>query len=203
LFPADEPVTALVALENKRKEYALPQERAEFWDWCLERSQEELLQLLALCAAHAVDAVQDNSGHSSKGDSAHADQLAVALNLDMRKWFTCTAENIFNRISRRQIAQAYMEATGEPPSNALLGLKKKELAIRAERDIGDKCFPPRCGLGKESSNASRPIAGGWQHGLGRHRIASALPAYLLCKRCGFGNKFPAFLIFAADTGEHG
>jgi ParB family chromosome partitioning protein len=141
LFPADEPVTALTALENKRKEIALPEKRSEFWEWCLGRSQEELLSLLALCAAHAVDAVQDNSRHNSTSDIVHADQLAVALNLDMRKWFTCTAGGLFNRISRRQIAQAYMEATGEPPSNAVLGLKKKELAIRAERDIGDKWLP--------------------------------------------------------------
>lgn len=141
LFAADEPVTALAALENKRKEYALPADRTEFWDWCLKRSQEELLNLLALCAAHSVDAVQDNSRHNSTTDIGHADQLATALNLDMRKWFTCTAGALFNRISRRQIAQAYTEATGEPPSNAVLDLKKKELAIRAERDIGDKWLP--------------------------------------------------------------
>jgi len=59
----------------------------------------------------------------------------------MRNWFTATADNTFNRISRKQIIQAYVEATGEQPSNAVLDLKKKDLALRAEREIGGKWLP--------------------------------------------------------------
>ncbi len=139
LFTGKEPIPSLAALEEEHNAFPVPEDSDELWSWCLERSQEELLKLLAVCAAYSLDAVWEREGRSD--ESVHADQLACALSLDMRNWFSATAENTFNRISRKQIIQAYIEVTGEQPSNAVLDLKKKDLAIRAEREIGGKWLP--------------------------------------------------------------
>ena len=128
------------ALEIKRKNINVPDNVDEFWSWCLERSREELIDILAVCAAYSVDAIQYDVRNKCK-NIHHADKLAIALNLDMRKWFKPTAENLFSRISRNQILEAYREANGEYPSNSLLELKKKDLAARAEIDIGEKWLP--------------------------------------------------------------
>ncbi len=65
---------------------------------------------------------------------AHAGQLAAVLHLDMTAWFTPTAENYFNRVSKVQILEALQEARQQPPAPAWGNLKKAELAALAERE---------------------------------------------------------------------
>jgi ParB family chromosome partitioning protein len=64
----------------------------------------------------------------------HADWLATALQVDFAHWFTPTAENCFDRISKVQIAQALSEA-GTPPDATTLAHKKAQLAKIAEAKI--------------------------------------------------------------------
>jgi ParB family transcriptional regulator, chromosome partitioning protein len=64
----------------------------------------------------------------------HASQLAAVLHLDMTSWFTPTAENYFNRISKLQILEALQEARQQPPAPAWEKLKKAELAALAARE---------------------------------------------------------------------
>ncbi len=138
---AEEPIPSVKALDDEKNGLKVPEDVSELWDWCLERPQDELLKLLAVCAAYSVDAVDANDCPFSNDDLTHADNVAFALKLDMRKWFAPTAANLFGRISRKQILRAFSEVTGKEPSNALLGLKKKALAVRAEQEIGDKWLP--------------------------------------------------------------
>lgn len=138
-YGAENKIPSITALELLKEKYDVPEKCDDLWDWCMERSQEELLVLLAICTAHCVEAVYMKPENNS--NTRHADQLATALGLDMRKWFSATGENCFSRISRSQILQAYRETTDEEPSPELQNLKKKDLAIRAEREIGDKWLP--------------------------------------------------------------
>ena len=126
------------ALAAKRERLNFPENPAELWDFLNKKSKADLDEILAYCVALSVDAVESNARWS---DIEHSQQLAESLQLDMRKWFTATAENSFSRISRNQILQAYRETMGEEPSATLLNLKKKDLAHRAEREIGDKWLP--------------------------------------------------------------
>jgi ParB family chromosome partitioning protein len=111
--------------------------------WCLEQDRGTLLDLLAVCAATALDAVWTRGQTAQAHHLVEADCLANALNLDMSAWFTPTAENYFGRVSRQQILDALTEARGgQPPAPAWLKLKKTELASLAEREVGGTGWLP-------------------------------------------------------------
>ena len=64
----------------------------------------------------------------------HAFQLAEVLKLDMTQagWVT-RADNYLSRVTKSQIVAAVLEAKGEKTAELLADLKKKEMAIEAER----------------------------------------------------------------------
>jgi ParB family chromosome partitioning protein len=123
----------------------LPSKNADLWTWCLDQSQETLLELLAFCTAHTVNAiVQKSVNTASPTEIAHSDALANVLGLDMTAWFTPTAENYFGKIGKADILKALVEITGEPVSPANEKLKKGALAELAERTYAasDKTWLP-------------------------------------------------------------
>jgi len=105
------------------------------WSWCLEQDQQTLLQLLAYCVSRSVNGVMSKSDADSDSSLlTQADALAAALQVEMTKWFTPTADNFFSRVPKSHIAQALTEA-GKPPIAAALKLKKAELATLAENEV--------------------------------------------------------------------
>ena len=73
----------------------------------------------------------------------HADQLAEMLALDLGEaGFTPTAENYFGRITKAEILNAVTEACGEETASLLADLKKKEMAIEAERLVAGRGWLP-------------------------------------------------------------
>jgi ParB family chromosome partitioning protein len=126
----------LAALDNEKIRIGdhLPGNPTDLWTWCLGRSRDELLCVLAYVAGAAVDAIQRKGDRAHSARLAHADSLAKALNLDMTAWYTPTAEGFFNRIQRAQILAAIDEAKGGH-GPALDKLKKSELALRAETTV--------------------------------------------------------------------
>jgi ParB family chromosome partitioning protein len=129
-----EACSGLMAIEKAREnagEY-VPGSPSQLWTWCLERSRDELLQLLALVAAKSVDAIQHKADRPNSGRLKHAESLAIALGLDMTDWFKPTDESYFGRLSRTQILSAIDEAKGDH-APSLDKLKKAELAARAEQ----------------------------------------------------------------------
>lgn len=133
---------SLTALDQARGriEAMLPGPDA-LWAWCLQRSQDELLGVLAFIAAASVDAVQRKEDRPDAARLAHAGQIAQAVDLDMRTWFAPGAENYFGRINRAAILAALDEANGaHAPS--LAKLKKTELAVRAEALVTNSGWLP-------------------------------------------------------------
>jgi ParB family transcriptional regulator, chromosome partitioning protein len=119
----------------------IPGEESALWEWCLAQEQSILLDLLAFCAGCTVDAV------TAKLDSvlpriSHGDALAAALKLDMKEWFTPTAENYFSRVGRQSVVNAITEAKGIPAKRSWQKLKKSELAALAEREIAGTGWLP-------------------------------------------------------------
>jgi ParB family chromosome partitioning protein len=146
--------SALARLEQERSAVfaQLPDDQGALWDWCLARTQDELLRLLAFVAAISVDAVQGKSEHPDSGRLAHGAQLAAALSLDMRAWFVPGAENYFGRLNRPGILAAIDEANGtHAPS--LEKLKKSELAVRAEALIANTDWLPPVLRGSDKTAA--------------------------------------------------
>jgi hypothetical protein len=127
------PATATIAAEN------VDGDENVAWNWCLAQDRDTLLDLVAVCAALTVDAVQQKKDPPDGYRLVHAVLLASALGLDITAWFIPTAENFFSRISKPQILSALQEArTTLAPARR--DLKKAELATLAERKTGtDGC----------------------------------------------------------------
>ncbi len=120
----------------------LPGEPEKLWQWCLKQKTETLLDLLACCASLTVDTIRTKTDRPDIDRLQHGEQLAAALKLDMRDWFTPTAENYFGRIGKQQILDAIGEAKGQPYAPALEKLKKGELAAQAERLVAGTGWLP-------------------------------------------------------------
>lgn len=137
---ASRPLAAL-AVEREHLGDRIPGSPDALWNWCLACSRDELLSLLALIAAHAIDAVQRKGEHSRLPRLRHADAIAHALKLDMASWYAPTAEGYFGRVQRAHILAAIDEAKGGH-GPAIDKLKKSELAVRAEQLLAGSGWLP-------------------------------------------------------------
>jgi ParB family transcriptional regulator, chromosome partitioning protein len=127
--------------ECQRVRDRLPDNPQELWDCLLERSRDELLEMLALVAATTVDAMQRKGDSLQATRLQHAKHLGHALQLNMSTWFNPTAENYFGRVTRDQILAAIDEAKGSH-GPALEKLKKSQLAARAEQMLAGTSWLP-------------------------------------------------------------
>ncbi|HEY1759426.1 MAG TPA: ParB/RepB/Spo0J family partition protein [Bryobacteraceae bacterium] len=132
-------------LRELRDEWSekLPKDDDALWEWCLEQDREKLLELLAYCAGATVNAIDAKHHQPQASRLAHADVLAKSLELDMKAWFTPTAENYFGRVGRDAIVAAISEAKGVPAKRSWQKLKKSELAKLAEREIANTGWLPK------------------------------------------------------------
>ena len=89
-------------------------------------SQQELLQLLAVCVASTVSVL------ASHEEEVPAAALARAVNLDMHGWWTPTAASYFEHVSKAKALEA-VQAFAPDQVNRLRKLKKAEIASEAER----------------------------------------------------------------------
>jgi ParB family transcriptional regulator, chromosome partitioning protein len=118
-------------------EAKLPREPEQLFGWLLEQPQSEILSMLAFCVALSVDCVQSDEAPSV------ADELAEAAGLDMRAWWTATAESYLAHVSRARILEVVREAVSPEVAATLTDLKKGALAATAERRLaGTGWLPP-------------------------------------------------------------
>ena len=110
------------------------------WDWLLSQDQANILDLLALCTAYTVHAVQMPHCADPERISA-AQRLATSLDLNMAKWWQATAETYFSRVRREQIVEALTEV-GVDQNLDLRKLKKAELVAAAERRLAGSRWLP-------------------------------------------------------------
>jgi ParB family transcriptional regulator, chromosome partitioning protein len=127
-------------MRNAASSFAQLPAAEQLWAWCLQRSQDQLLDMLAVLAAATVDAVQRKAG-GLRSELTHASDLADALSLDMRHWFVPGAENYFGQVNRAAILTAIDEAKGSH-APALEKLKKAELAVRAQDLVANTNWLP-------------------------------------------------------------
>ena len=119
----------------------VPSNPADIFEWCLERDQHELIELLAFAASHAIDAVKDKYDYR-KTQRAHAEVLAQALNLDMANYFEATAESYFNHLTRDGIEAALTEIKGPDFASGIGRMKKAEAAAYAEAQTKGSAWLP-------------------------------------------------------------
>lgn len=140
--PHTEEIAGCLAQEVLRTRYTrieaqLPREPEQLFTWLLEQPQAELLSMLACCVALTVNAVQADERPSA------ADEIARAAGLDMRAWWTPTAESYLSHISRAQILDIIREAVSPEIAGTLSKLKKAPLAEAAERRLAGTGWLPK------------------------------------------------------------
>ena len=118
---------------HERWEHQLPQDPAELWEKLTSFDADSRAVLMAHCVSLSVNAVHEpwNRG----GDRiAHADQLALALGLDMAAaGWTPTVDNYLGRVTKARILEAVREAKGDASTQLIDHLKKPDMAREAER----------------------------------------------------------------------
>jgi ParB family transcriptional regulator, chromosome partitioning protein len=126
----ESPAAKLFAATAKAATKGMPKQPEKLWAWLMAKDQKALLQILAVCAACAVDAVEKRRG--ADHGLEHAAQLAAALKLDMTQYWQPTAEGYFGRVSKALILEAVREGIGPAAAAKIDGLKKDAMAKRAE-----------------------------------------------------------------------
>ncbi len=119
----------------------LPKTPNALWDWVLVQPKDTLLSLLAFCAALSLNGIKTKND-ATPTRLQHADAVATALKMDMRNWFTPTADNFFSKVSKPQILEAMTEAGKAPNNNAAAKLKKGPLAELAEKTLAGTGWLP-------------------------------------------------------------
>jgi len=139
---------ALEELENLSEQHRshIPGNPADLWDWCIDQTRDQLLNLLAWAASHSVNAVEGKMDRPKA--AAHADQIGAAVGIDMRTYFKPTAENYFSHLQRSRIQAAVAEACRDDFADGIADMKKAEGAAFAQKALKDKDWLPepiRCG----------------------------------------------------------
>lgn len=129
-------VRAVADLDTAREGMAdrLPGDEAALWDWCLTASQSDLLDVLAVVAAHGLDAVVTKVNANPRGVK-QGEALGKALTLDMAQWYRPTASGYFGRVTKAVILSDLEEARQAPCAPAWAKLPKADLAALAEREV--------------------------------------------------------------------
>lgn len=116
--------TELQALRDQWGE-RMPGDQDKLLPWLIRLPMTELCDLLALCTALTVNAVQPaNVRHE-------ADALAAAVDLDMADWWEPTADEYLDKVPKQLIAQALSEASMSAAAVSVEKMKKGEAVARA------------------------------------------------------------------------
>ncbi|MFV8598467.1 ParB/RepB/Spo0J family partition protein [Ralstonia pseudosolanacearum] len=115
----------------------LPGEPDALWQSVLNLSQEDLIALLAHCAALTVDGIQSRAGEHA------TDALAQAVNLDMADWWNATPDAYLSRVRKTDVLQAVSEAVSPAEAVPLASMKKGPMVEAAGRLLeGKRWVPP-------------------------------------------------------------
>lgn len=134
---------------------ALPADVTDLWVALLGFTQEQLMRLLAHCAALTVDAVV-RPGASSSPTLKHAEALSHAVSLDMAACWQPTTANYLGQVTKAVIVEAVREGVSEEAAAQLADLKKPAMAEAAERLLADKGWLPQ--VLRLPHRASAPLA---------------------------------------------
>ncbi|MDY6949163.1 MAG: ParB N-terminal domain-containing protein [Pseudomonadota bacterium] len=131
---------AYKVLEERRAtlKKQLPRKADNLFAWLLKQPQSEVLQLLAFCVAATVDSVRNDETFGGASG-----ELAKAVGLNMREWWTATAANYFGRIPKERVISIVTKALSPESAAALHSLKKQGAAQLAEERMANTGWLPK------------------------------------------------------------
>jgi ParB family chromosome partitioning protein len=114
----------------------LPAEPAQLFAWLLDQPHEVVHGLLAYCVAQSVDGITEDEARGPMED------IARAAGLDMREWWTATAESYFGSVSRTRVLEVLTEAVSAEAAAPLAKMKKAALVQAAEEKVAGTGWLP-------------------------------------------------------------
>lgn len=127
--------TELQALRDQWGE-RMPGDQDKLLSWLIRLPMGELCDLIALCTALSLNAVQpSNVKHE-------ADALAEAVGLDMADWWEPSADEYLTKVPKPLIAQALSEASMSADAAKVEKMKKGEAVATAEALLQGKRWLP-------------------------------------------------------------
>jgi ParB family chromosome partitioning protein len=147
-WPESPAAMALRELQQACSE-TLPEDGAGLFATLLAKSQDELVRLLAVCAAATVDVVTPRATPLQPGA-----ELAQAVGLDMAAWWQPTAEGYFKHVSKAVILDAVGEFAPDHVAR-LAKLKKADIASEAERLVDGTGWMPAVFKAEDAENGTQ------------------------------------------------
>lgn len=132
---------AWLQMDSERKAWAdqMPQDPDAVLGWLLVQDQATVLQLLTFVVASTVTGI-----YGTEPTSQSTDALALALGLDMRRWWTASGPSYLNHVSKNQVLSVVTEAVDINAAAPLAALKKDVAVAEAERAIAGSGWLPGC-----------------------------------------------------------
>ena len=119
----------------------MPEDPTRYWSFIVELDGDSRLSLLAHCLSLTVDAV--HNWERRPGVWLHADQLAAALDLDMRDWWSPTRRRYLDAVTKAHILGAVAEASKPEDALRMAKLKKEQMIEIAEPAlVAARWLPP-------------------------------------------------------------
>ncbi len=133
---------AITAIEARHAEWQkrMPQNPGELWGFVSGLSDDERAGLLAHCVSLTLDAVR--APKSTGANAAAADSVAAALGLDMTAYWQPTAASYFGRLAKPAMLKVIREAVSPEAAQTMEGLKKPDMAARAEKLMAGRNWLP-------------------------------------------------------------
>lgn len=132
---------AWLQMDSERRAWLdkLPQEASQVFGWLLTQEQAVVLQLLTFLVASTVTGI-----YGTEPTSQSTDALALALGLDMRRWWTASGPSYLNHVSKSQVLSVVTEAVDINAAAPLASLKKDAVVAGAEQAIVGSGWLPTC-----------------------------------------------------------
>lgn len=115
----------------------LPDSVDAIFPWVLKQDHATVLHLLTFLVASTVTGV-----YGVEREDQSTDALAVALGLDMSKWWTPTGPSYFNHVSKGRILDVVTEAVDANAASPLATLKKDAAVTGAEQTMAGTRWLP-------------------------------------------------------------
>jgi len=138
----------------------LPESVDAIFPWVLAQEPITVQQLLTFLIASTVTGV-----YGVERSKQSTDALAVALGLDMSKWWSATGPSYFNHVSKGRILEVVTEAVDANAASPLAVLKKDAVVTGAEQTVTGMGWLPSClrtvtqpGVDEEALNGVREEA---------------------------------------------
>lgn len=118
----------------------VPEDARELWAFVVGLDGDSRQSLFAHCVGLSVNAVR--GAERRPGAWAHADTLALALDLDMTAYWAPTARSYLGRVTKAHIRAAVEEGVGEEAAERIADLKKGPMVEEAERLLNGSGWLP-------------------------------------------------------------